>query len=475
MKDLRKRSLTRSSLMVCGLFILAMSFIMAITGMLIYKNSTYSRYRTSLSDLLTYIGTFIDEDDLSECINTGVASNKYHELQSVLDRIKDCYSVEHVYIVRPVDKERGSVDYIIIGMNEYERNNEPEYAVYLNHRSENDYLQIICDFYFNDNIDKRDFYYFESDTELFGSEYTGARVLFDSDGESIGVLAIDVDRSYMIWILQGYVCANVVMAVVIGGSFMVLMLLWLRRRILYPISDIKEKAVSYAERSKDQIEVDKLIFDRPVLKYNDELYELTDAIESMSFSLQDYVTELRVVFDNVKYMSNKFEQLGEIAYKDELTGVRNKTAYAAYKNKLQMRIDAGEDLFFGIVMVDVNYLKKINDTYGHEKGDIYLKDCCDMVCAMFSHSPVFRIGGDEFVVILDSDDYDNMDVLMGQLRIKINRAALDARLDPWRRISAAVGSSVYDREERTDVDVVFRRADKQMYENKLAMKAERKD
>ncbi|MBR3316575.1 MAG: diguanylate cyclase, partial [Atopobiaceae bacterium] len=67
---------------------------------------------------------------------------------------------------------------------------------------------------------------------------------------------------------------------------------------------------------------------------------------------------------------------------------------------------------FGLVICDVNGLKIINDTNGHQAGDEYIRQACKMVCDIFSHSPVYRIGGDEFAVILTGRDYKSREVLM---------------------------------------------------------------
>ena len=60
---------------------------------------------------------------------------------------------------------------------------------------------------------------------------------------------------------------------------------------------------------------------------------------------------------------------------------------------MEERIQKGEKKL-GIAIVDLNFLKKINDTYGHEKGNLAIKKLCFIICHIFQHSPVFRIGGD---------------------------------------------------------------------------------
>ena len=89
----------------------------------------------------------------------------------------------------------------------------------------------------------------------------------------------------------------------------------------------------------------------------------------------------------------------EMARRDELTHTKNKTAYHEMEKELQLLMDEGCQPF-GIVVCDINGLKVINDTEGHKAGDDYIKASCMLVCRIFHHSPVFRIGGDEFVAVL---------------------------------------------------------------------------
>ncbi|MCR4990492.1 MAG: GGDEF domain-containing protein [Lachnospiraceae bacterium] len=105
----------------------------------------------------------------------------------------------------------------------------------------------------------------------------------------------------------------------------------------------------------------------------------------------------------------KARQIGQIskeAYRDPLTCVGSKMAYV--KKSDEMKADIGRPGYkFAIVMVDVNFLKDVNDKFGHASGDEYLKGCCKVVCQIYKHSPVFRVAGDEFVAILTGEDFDN--------------------------------------------------------------------
>ena len=124
---------------------------------------------------------------------------------------------------------------------------------------------------------------------------------------------------------------------------------------------------------------------------------------------------------------------------------------------------------FAIIMVDINNLKKVNDECGHEAGDEYIKGCCNLICENLKNSPVFRIGGDEFVAILRDYDYENRESLTEKLKNDFMSAFNQTEKDPWLRYSAAVGMSEKTPED-TSIDPVFKRADKIMYEDKALFK-----
>ena len=100
---------------------------------------------------------------------------------------------------------------------------------------------------------------------------------------------------------------------------------------------------------------------------------------------------------------------------DALTGVKNRNAYRVYEERLNAQIEINRAPDFAITILDVNDLKKVNDTEGHKAGDQYLRDACKIICTTFKRSPVFRVGGDEFAVLSQGDDYARIDELIEQM------------------------------------------------------------
>ncbi|SEA64518.1 diguanylate cyclase (GGDEF) domain-containing protein [Oribacterium sp. KHPX15] len=160
--------------------------------------------------------------------------------------------------------------------------------------------------------------------------------------------------------------------------------------------------------------------------------------------------------------ARKLNAARSIANIDALTGVKNKHAYIEAEEQLDDRLRNNEDLEFALVVFDLNGLKEINDNFGHQAGDRYIKEGCSQICKIFQHSPVYRIGGDEFVVIATNHDYHNLDALSA------NFSALNEKNMEYGGVVIAMGAARYNGENK--VSEVFKKADDLMYENKKYLK-----
>ncbi len=162
----------------------------------------------------------------------------------------------------------------------------------------------------------------------------------------------------------------------------------------------------------------------------------------------------------------KYEQMKEIANRDSLTGVRSKHAYSEAEHHINKEIELGKTAPFGVVVCDVNGLKKINDTLGHHAGDEYLRRSCKMICLIFTHSPVYRIGGDEFAILLTGRDYEN--------RVELVRELHDLSVSHIGTNEGVVsgGLAEFDPTQDQCVQDVFERADSIMYKDKMLLKSQ---
>ena len=170
----------------------------------------------------------------------------------------------------------------------------------------------------------------------------------------------------------------------------------------------------------------------------------------------------------------RMDKLENRAYQDTLTGLQNRTAYYDYNDVLNKKEDAG-DADFSIVMIDINFLKRMNDTYGHEQGNLYLQHAADLIRKAFGEEHVYRIGGDEFAVILEGRAQEGVEERIRMFREEAAKTQADDSLQPWEKVSAAAGIAKYEKGRDASTEEVLRRADEAMYRDKIAMKAVRTD
>ena len=154
----------------------------------------------------------------------------------------------------------------------------------------------------------------------------------------------------------------------------------------------------------------------------------------------------------------------EKASTDALTGVKNKRIYDDYETSINKHISEGVADEFSVVVCDINGLKYVNDTYGHKAGDDLIRSACTMICHVFAHSPVFRIGGDEFVVILTGRDR----VERGALMHEIGRRSEENLKNVGVVVAAGMSDFIPGYDET--IKPVFERADLMMYERKEELK-----
>lgn len=161
----------------------------------------------------------------------------------------------------------------------------------------------------------------------------------------------------------------------------------------------------------------------------------------------------------------KIEYEKILARTDALTGCSNKHSYNELEQLINERIKAKEAMEFAIVVFDVNGLKYINDNFGHDAGDKLLIKAKNNISSVFKNSVLYRVGGDEFVLILEGSDFYKREYLFEKFN-DINKK--NVKTDD---VVVAVGMADYEPDfDRTVLDV-FNKADILMYENKRELKS----
>ena len=229
--------------------------------------------------------------------------------------------------------------------------------------------------------------------------------------------------------------------VLVGLLAIFVFITWrLSRRITKPLVRLTEVA---EQVDKGNYDVD--------LNYDgkDEVGVLTKTFRDLTGHLNTYITDLN-----------------NLVYSDALTSVHNKGAFDVFVRRLQTQMNEHDpELEFSIVIFDCDNLKHVNDTYGHQKGNVYLKTAASLICRVFHQSSVFRVGGDEFAAILMGEDYRERHELACLFEQKCAEIR-EVTTEEWEQANVSFGYSDYDPKTDAFVSDVVKRADTLMYQNK---------
>lgn len=252
------------------------------------------------------------------------------------------------------------------------------------------------------------------------------------NGMCIAVTAPEID-------VLGDVYMLIVEIVLITVCFVVIFLyiaFSVAKNIISPLGELNRAAIRVAEGDLD------IDFD----------YDGKDEIGTLTQSLKTTVKELK----------KRISFTDSLAYHDSLTGLNNVTAYTRDRERFKIKLDSDYS-DYAIFIIDINGLKTINDTFGHRVGNDLIISSGKAIGSTFGYENVYRIGGDEFVVIVHGANEQTCRALKDSLAKTLEDD--DGKIKPALAIGYAVSNGNYEYEH------VFELADEAMYSEKVQMKA----
>lgn len=172
--------------------------------------------------------------------------------------------------------------------------------------------------------------------------------------------------------------------------------------------------------------------------------------------------------EKLEYMN---QVLAEMSIKDSMTGLYNRLGYQQLACHLfERKKQEKKDIL--IMFLDLDRLKQINDEYGHEYGDIAIKIIADAILKCCSPDAVpIRMGGDEFLIVQNMMSKENVQKLVGNIRLEVEAASIAKHLPFY--LTFSIGCITTDMNLDKDLDDYIREADETMYEEKVIKKANR--
>ena len=257
----------------------------------------------------------------------------------------------------------------------------------------------------------------------------GMNLIISANYNDIRQIRYDIAFKILYVVLLLAVCFSLIVIIIV-------------RRIVYPLKNLTDASVKLSNRDYD-VEI--------VHSDTYEIKLLSTAFENMALQLKEH---------------EKLQHL--LAYRDSLTGLRNTNSYWAWITDFDKEME-NKEIVFGVIVLDINYLKETNDRYGHDVGNHLIVSAAHIISSIFKRSPVFRIGGDEFLVILQNRDLEDLEGLLK----KFDEECLNKSVETEKEnipVSIAKGFARYNSQQDTNFMDVFNRADDAMYENKRKIK-----
>ena len=281
---------------------------------------------------------------------------------------------------------------------------------------------------------------------------------------------------FVIWAILGFIVFRMILGrdkrfgntivVWIGLLSLILFisLIWMSQTIMESTTRAMSEVTGYLGADPSELEGTGFIADELTLMRVTIAKDILVVMILFGVALGVLLSNYVLINKRVRESEMELGQMKNLANRDPLTGVKSKHAYTVKEEELNERITEGGMEDFAVAVCDVNGLKFVNDTYGHKAGDEYIRKASHIICITFQHSPVFRIGGDEFAVIMTGHDFENRH----ELKAEFDRIA-EENISKNEAV-VSLGISDYSREKDTSLHEVFERADALMYKRKQELK-----
>ena len=293
-KDKNKKSISRSLLIGCAVFITMLCLILGFLGFNTYYRGMVEKYETYIHDILMLAMTETDGDDLERCIQTGTTSSQYEKTQDFLNRIKENYNIEYIYIIKPLNlNDTDNVMNVMAGITREETAEDYEYySVKLGGLTGDDYTPDIVSFFMDVMNGDGEVSYYSNRSEEFGYVYTGAAAVRNSAGTPVAVLSIDLNMDDISRVWHRYMIGLAVEILILVALFLAVMYQWLRRRVIIPLRKLEEVSENFVESSHGAEDPSALVVRSADIHTEDEMESLSDSLTAMFTDMKRYMSNL---------------------------------------------------------------------------------------------------------------------------------------------------------------------------------------
>ena len=428
------------------LYVIVMSVLLLLTNAVLgavlmrqSRNAVTELVRKSMLNIVSTAADIVDGDRLGSLKEADVGGPVFQEVKDELSAFQNNIDIEYIYAVKQIDENR--FVFTVDADPEDPADFGEEVLITEALQSAAKGIPMVDE---------------EPAEDEWGNFYSAYCPVRDSKGEIAGIIGVDFDSSWYEEQIRSHTASTTVITLVsiLAGALIVsFMSRTLNRKFesitneLSVLSDDIDQLNQEMQSAGEQ--------NNPKENSSDpETEESRDEIEAISYK----VRQMHEV------MGRTLEYMQEKANTDGLTGVGNRTAYIETENSYEERMK-DQSVQFAVAVFDINDLKKINDSYGHLTGDRIIVGAAETIGTVFGKEHVFRIGGDEFLAIVQDINEAQLNEKLAALEQEIRRYN-EAHAGEQGTLSISAGGSAYRPETDRTFHDIFVRADEALYVRK---------
>ena len=431
-----KFSITTPLLIPAMILLIAANLLLGIILMEQSRTSMQSLIKARMLDIANTAAYMLDGDEMKKLQKGDENTPEYQKAQNILRSFQDNIELSYIYGVRDEGNDHFSFT-IDPDVDPGEFGEEIAYTTALKAASLG-----------TPSVDEVPY------EDRWGRFYSAYSPIFDSEGKVAGIVAVDFSAEWyesrvhkqiisVVLICAASTIVGILMALIVSAK--------IRRRFTVLYDEMNDLALDFEDLNKfikkngdeKNPSAPEENSDTPKEKKGDEIGELGKQLLTFRTELRQYIT----------YVHSQ-------AYIDAMTGAGSKTAYLNKVKSIEKQILENK-ANFAVVVFDINGLKTINDNYGHELGDKFISRAAETIMSVFGESNVYRIGGDEFIAVLEHTS-------VGEVREFFERFdRLSDEINDHNEFpvnfSVSKGSEFYSKTRDPDYKTAFKRADEAMY------------
>lgn len=303
-----KKKLNRSLSLAVEIFTILLSICLGFVGYQTYYLGMIQKYKDYEVFVLNLATNDFDWDAIDQSIQKNEEDEALLKLRKRFDYIKGNAKIDWLYMLEPLnDSDNDNMRYICTG------NTEKEYQSYKERGQDivrlgklsgtefpADVAKQYLDFYKNSK--PGEFWYYPNKTE-WGSVYTTSVVVRTSTGKSLGVLSVDISMTDIDATMRIYPIRIFVAGFILAVFFILILILWLNRRVIYPLKKLQHSASDFIQKANGE-DIESLKFTDPNIQTKDEIQSLAKSLISMATDTKDYMQRLLVETKELERISS---------------------------------------------------------------------------------------------------------------------------------------------------------------------------